>query len=429
MYLLRHRRCAAVAIAAVVVLAGLVVSTPAYAVTDSDAGLFEATNAERVRYGRPPLTHDPGLSSIARSWTAKMLKAGVVSHNPNLANEVRSQVIPTYRWLGDNVGNGSSVNQVQSLFLQSAPHRANILGDYNRLGIGVLRAENGQIWVTAIFLSAPAISSGAPSPIVDPHVAVVATTSWQIAAAQRGNDGSVLFRTRPYSENWQIESLGGAIVHTPAFAKGNNVLHVFAVGTDRALWHRTRRDGVWSTWLGLGGQLTSSPTAVARGSTFEVFARGTDGAVWSRVFDGTRLEPWRSLGGNTPHAPAAVTRAVNYWDVFVVGLDGQMWRRSKTGTDMTGWIPVGGQFTSAPGATAVPWDSSVAIGARGTDGIIWWRNSRPSDVWHPLKGSGSAPAMTIVSGGVTVVLAGTDGRTWQCSVWENSGDDYCGQIF
>ena len=87
-------------------------------------------------------------------------------------------------------------------------------------------------------------------------------------------------------------------------------VHLFAQGTDQALWTKSESASGWSGWQSLGGVLTSSPAATSPGSgLIDVFARGTDGALWLKTTtnDGTTWNGWTSLGGQIPAgtAPAA----------------------------------------------------------------------------------------------------------------------------
>ena len=54
----------------------------------------------------------------------------------------------TWTKLGENVGYAWSLEQVQNAFMNSAPHRANILDwTYNKVGTGVTYGWDGRIWV------------------------------------------------------------------------------------------------------------------------------------------------------------------------------------------------------------------------------------------------------------------------------------------
>jgi uncharacterized protein YkwD len=55
--------------------------------------------------------------------------------------------------LGENVGAGGSVEQLQSMFEASRSHNANLLsGSYNQIGIGIAHAADGTMYVTQMFV-------------------------------------------------------------------------------------------------------------------------------------------------------------------------------------------------------------------------------------------------------------------------------------
>jgi hypothetical protein len=68
------------------------------------------------------------------------------------------------------------------------------------------------------------------------------------------------------------------------------VLHVFAQGDDRNIWHNVWTSGNgWSGWsddIG-AGTFTSAPAAVTHGpDVLHVFAQGDDRNIWHNVWPG-----------------------------------------------------------------------------------------------------------------------------------------------
>jgi uncharacterized protein YkwD len=54
--------------------------------------------------------------------------------------------------IGENVGQGPSVDAVNAAFLQSPKHRANLLDPrWNWVGTGVARSSNGTVFVVQVF--------------------------------------------------------------------------------------------------------------------------------------------------------------------------------------------------------------------------------------------------------------------------------------
>lgn len=127
-----------------------------------------ANSARRMR-GLAPLSADGALAQTSRAWSQSMASAGQLSHDPNLGAVV-SAIDPTWTRIAENVGFGGTTNDLWRAFLNSALHKANILGDYNKVGIGVTVDGTGQIWVTFRFVKGSALP---PPPGPPPPPAIV----------------------------------------------------------------------------------------------------------------------------------------------------------------------------------------------------------------------------------------------------------------
>jgi hypothetical protein len=149
------RRALAVLGLCLAVLAGS--AAPALASPSTDEGAFlTQLNQERQRRGLTPLVLDNPLAATARDWSQTMAARNQLSHDPGLAADATA-VEPSWRRVAENVGVGYSVQSLHDAFMGSSGHRANILGPYNRVGIGVVHS-GGKIWVTVRFLEGPAIA-------------------------------------------------------------------------------------------------------------------------------------------------------------------------------------------------------------------------------------------------------------------------------
>ncbi len=148
----------AVAGAALVGLSGLgilVDSTPAFAASaPSSAEQFIADiNALRAQVGVGALSESSALDSIAAGWTVQIEAAGALSHNPDLA----ASAPPNWRVLGENVGAGPNVADLQQAFTNSPEHYANMVnGSYNQIGVAVQIDSRGVMWVTEDYMDLPA---------------------------------------------------------------------------------------------------------------------------------------------------------------------------------------------------------------------------------------------------------------------------------
>ncbi|GEM_PF-1196518 len=142
----------------------VVAPSPAHAAPSSDEQAFlDQTNATRAQNGLGPLQWDEGEANIARSWSSQMAGSQTLSHNPNLVAQTQA-ITPDWQRVGENVGFGPTVDALQNAFVNSPPHFANIVGDYNRVGIGVVRDGNNTIWVTLDFVKGPDLAPPPPPP-------------------------------------------------------------------------------------------------------------------------------------------------------------------------------------------------------------------------------------------------------------------------
>jgi uncharacterized protein YkwD len=104
-------------------------------------------NAAREKADLPKLSLDPEASKVARKHTTEMVQRDLLHHTPSA-----SLVRRVTRWeiLGENVGVGSTVDSLHRAFMDSPPHRANVLfSKFRHVGVGV-RKSDGKMWVTVI---------------------------------------------------------------------------------------------------------------------------------------------------------------------------------------------------------------------------------------------------------------------------------------
>jgi uncharacterized protein YkwD len=156
----------AVAVATVLAVAGPA-APAAHADNVADAqALFALTNQTRADNGLAPLQWDSAAANIASWWSNVNASNGTLAHNPYLVSQINEQVTPYWTRIGENVGYASSISGVHNAFLNSPPHLANILGDYNRVGVGVVADGSGRLWVTLDFIKGPDLPVQAPPTLV-----------------------------------------------------------------------------------------------------------------------------------------------------------------------------------------------------------------------------------------------------------------------
>ncbi|HEY8202834.1 MAG TPA: CAP domain-containing protein [Actinomycetota bacterium] len=114
-----------------------------------ERSILNTLNADRVVAGLAPLQLDPTLVATARAHSAQMSAGNRLFHTTDLA----AGAPPKWRTLGENVAMSTSLNALNARLMQSPTHRGNILGDFDRVGIGVVVA-GGRIWATQEFMQA-----------------------------------------------------------------------------------------------------------------------------------------------------------------------------------------------------------------------------------------------------------------------------------
>lgn len=144
----------------------MLVAEVASADTLSDEASFVSRlNDLRTSKGLAPLAVDGQLAHVARDWSARMAGAGAISHNPSLAQQAPANWVR----IGENVGTGGEVQAIHDAFVASRTHYANMVdGNFTEVGVGVVRAADGTIFVTVDFMKpgtpAPVATASAPPP-------------------------------------------------------------------------------------------------------------------------------------------------------------------------------------------------------------------------------------------------------------------------
>lgn len=115
---------------------------------DTNAASFVAkTNAERTSRGLRAYAVAADLTAVAKRHSEDMAARQALYHNQNLGTEVSN-----WQVVGENVGDGGSVDSIHTAFMNSPEHRKNILAtDYTEIGVGTVTDANGIIWVTEVF--------------------------------------------------------------------------------------------------------------------------------------------------------------------------------------------------------------------------------------------------------------------------------------
>ena len=146
-------------VAAAVAVAGLVVAAQG-ASADSGSSLVAMINSARAAHGLPALAVSGDLTTAARAQAGRMAASRTLAHTPNLGGAVCC-----WTTVGENVGEGPSASSIESAFMGSAEHRANILSSaYTQVGIGAVVDNAGTLWVSEIFRRPSGAAAPAPAP-------------------------------------------------------------------------------------------------------------------------------------------------------------------------------------------------------------------------------------------------------------------------
>ena len=118
--------------------------------SEDEALALAMVSEARSAAGLPPLAPSARLTEFARSHSAEMVAQRALYHS---AREVRRAAAPGgWLRLGENVGYGDTAAHVHAQFMQSPPHRDNILGDFTHIAVGVRRTSDGLVFVTMVFV-------------------------------------------------------------------------------------------------------------------------------------------------------------------------------------------------------------------------------------------------------------------------------------
>jgi hypothetical protein len=140
----------------------------------AEAEFVAAINQSRSSAGLAPLTVHGDLVAGARAHTAQMIPTGTIFHS---SSSQLSSVTTGWSVLGENVGKGPSVAVLHQAFMESPSHKANILGDFDRVGVGVALDADSRIYVTVLFMKSSAAPATTTTTLAPTTTTVPATTT------------------------------------------------------------------------------------------------------------------------------------------------------------------------------------------------------------------------------------------------------------
>jgi len=144
--------------------------------SSSEQQLFQLTNQARAAAGRKALHWDSQLASFARARAKDMIVRDYFSHqippDGHTVFDVMSNAGYCYNLAGENIGwnnypDDSATDEIQTMFMNSPDHRANILGPaWDSIGIGAYKGPDGKKMWAVVF--ADKCGSVGPKPTPKP---------------------------------------------------------------------------------------------------------------------------------------------------------------------------------------------------------------------------------------------------------------------
>ena len=135
------------------------------------ADLAAMTNADRAAAGLRALATSNDLQSLAQSRANEMARNGALQHTTNLGSKVSG-----WKRLGENVGRGPNLRDIETAFMASPSHRENILEpDFTQFGVGVTW-DGKQYFYVAVIFRQPSGTATAPAPAPAPTTATTRAT-------------------------------------------------------------------------------------------------------------------------------------------------------------------------------------------------------------------------------------------------------------
>ena len=102
--------------------------------------LIEAHNTIRQSKGLKTLKEDSQLMDMAQKWANHMAKTHIMRHQS-------LKMTGNWNSMGENIAMGQgNINEVMNDWMNSRGHRANILGNYTHIGVGVAKGRNGTLF-------------------------------------------------------------------------------------------------------------------------------------------------------------------------------------------------------------------------------------------------------------------------------------------
>ncbi|MEZ4861912.1 MAG: CAP domain-containing protein [Caldilineaceae bacterium] len=210
-------------------------ATVAVSNADYEARIAELVNQRRAEHGLPPLKLITELSNAARYHATDMMQDDYFDHQTQdrvngalvavCAWSARVQgYYSNYRTLGENIAWGyDSPESVMEGWMNSDGHRANILGNFQELGVGY----QNSYWVQdfgARTTNAPVIIQGEARQTASPNVSVYIHGNWQQMRLRNDDDSWGEWQTFHHDVAWTLRNVNGERHVDVEVRSGSNVV-------------------------------------------------------------------------------------------------------------------------------------------------------------------------------------------------------------
>ena len=185
----------------------LIVSLVPGAWAAAEDSLLSKINQERGSRGLPALASHWDLVDDAEAHSQAMMASDDLHHNPNLGS-----VTTGWLSLGENVGVGPSVSSIHTAFMNSPPHRGNVLGDFTHVGIGAVRESDNRLWITVVFMKASGASTTTTSTVPTTTTTAPPTVTTASPPPVTGSPPSTTVPFRPAATHAETAAEAGAEV-------------------------------------------------------------------------------------------------------------------------------------------------------------------------------------------------------------------------
>lgn len=262
---------AAVAIVVGVAILGVRDIAPAAAATrpgttlQAELEFARLLNKSRRSQGLKDLLINDRMTTQARSWSKTMRDAGTIFHTSRLASDTE-YAVPSWSRAGENVGVGWDVQGLHDAFWNSPGHRANMLGDYNQVGVGVVFTSD-RTYVTFRFAKGPVPSWAGPVPYAE-TVGVRRGTTYYLRTSNTAGDPDLSFTLGRSTDQSFVGDWNADGKDTPGIRRGNTfylynkfggspaATFTFGKSTDKVVvgdWNGDGKDNIGlrrgTTWL------------------------------------------------------------------------------------------------------------------------------------------------------------------------------------